>query len=50
MKSVCTLHRIQNRADKKHSPERRKTSFLKEWVENGDLCKSVLNKTMPSHE
>ena len=31
---------------KKHWKTRKKTSFLKETVENADLYKAVLNKTM----
>ena len=34
----------------KESPERRKTSFLKETVENADLRKAVLKKTMTTQE
>ena len=34
----------------KESTERRKTSFLKETVENADLEKAVLNKTMNTQE
>ena len=34
----------------KESPERWKTSFLKETVENADLYKDVLNKTMTTQE
>ena len=34
----------------KESTERRKTSFLKETVENADLYKAVLNKTMNTQE
>ena len=34
----------------KESTERRKTSFLKEIVENADLHKVVLNKTMTTQE
>ena len=34
----------------KESTERRKTSFLKEIVENADLHKAVLNKTMTTQE
>ena len=30
--------------------EKRKTSFLKEQVENTDLYKSLLNKIMTTHE
>ena len=34
----------------KESTEKRKTSFLKETVENADLHKDVLNKTMTTQE
>ena len=34
----------------KESTDRRKTSFLKETVENADLHKAVLNKTMTNQE
>ena len=34
----------------KESTERRKTSFLKETVENENLYKAVLNKTMTTQE
>ena len=34
----------------KESTERRRTSFLKETVENGDLRKAVLKKTMTTQE
>ena len=34
----------------KQSTESRKTSFLKETVENADLHKAVLNKTMTTQE
>ena len=34
----------------KESTDRRKTSFLKETVENADLHKAVLNKTMTTQE
>ena len=34
----------------KESTERRRTSFLKETVENGDLHKAVLKKTMTTQE
>ena len=34
----------------KESAERRKTSFLQETVENADLHKAVLNKTMDTQE
>ena len=34
----------------KESIERRKTSFLKETVENADLYKAVLMKTMTTQE
>ena len=34
----------------KESAERRKTSFLQETVENADLNKAVLNKTMDTQE
>ena len=34
----------------KESTERRKTNFLKETVENADLNKAVLNKTMVTQE
>ena len=34
----------------KESTERRKTSFLKETVENADLEKAVLSKTMTTQE
>ena len=34
----------------KESTERRQTSFLKETVENADLHKAVLNKTMTTQE
>ena len=34
----------------KESTEKRKTSFLKETVENADLHKHVLNKTMTTQE
>ena len=34
----------------KDSAERRKPSFLKETVEDADLHKSVLNKTMTTQE
>ena len=34
----------------KESPERRKTSFLKETVENADLRKAVLKKTITTQE
>ena len=33
----------------KESTGRRKTSFLKETVQNADLHKAVLNKTMTTH-
>ena len=33
----------------KESTERQKTSFLKETVENADLHKAVLKKTMTTH-
>ena len=34
----------------KKSTERRKTSFLKETVENADLHKTILNKTIATQE
>ena len=34
----------------KESTKKRKTSFLKEIVENADLYKAVLNKTMTTQE
>ena len=34
----------------KESTEKRKTSFLKETVENADLHKAVLSKTMTTQE
>ena len=34
----------------KESTERRKTRFVKETVENADLHKAVLNKTMTTQE
>ena len=34
----------------KGSTERRKTSFLNEIVENADLHKAVLNRTMTTQE
>ena len=34
----------------KESTKRRKTGFLKEIVENGDLHKAVLKKTMTTQE
>ena len=34
----------------KESSERRKTSFLKETVENTDLHKALLNETMTTQE
>ena len=34
----------------KESTERRKTSFLKETVENADLHKAALNKIMTTQE
>ena len=34
----------------KESTERRKTSFLKQTVENADLHKAVLNKIMTTQE
>ena len=34
----------------KESTERRKTSFLKERVQNADLHKAVLNKTKTTQE
>ena len=34
----------------KEKTERRKTNFLKETVENADLHKAVLNKTMTTQE
>ena len=34
----------------KESSERRKTSFLKETVENADLHKALLNETMTTQE
>ena len=34
----------------KEITERQKTSFLKETVENADLHKAILNKTMTAQE
>ena len=34
----------------KESTERRKTSFLKETVENADLHKTILSKTIAKQE
>ena len=44
-----TLNSKENR-QKTQSRERRKTSFLKEQVENPDLYKSVLNKIVTMHK
>ena len=34
----------------KESTEKKQTNFLKETVENADLHKAVLNKTMTTHK
>ena len=41
------LHRIQYNAK---TAERQKTSFPKEWLENADLYRPVMNKIMTTHE
>ena len=45
-----TLSSKQNRQKNSEHSERRKTSLLKEQVENADLHKSVLSKVMTTHE
>ena len=43
MKVRSNLHNAE-------SAERQKTSFTKEFVENADLYKPLLNKIMTTHE
>ena len=49
MSTKMTLNSKQNR-QKTQNTERRKTKFLKDYVENADLHISVLNKVITTHE
>ena len=42
--------RTKNRVQSTKNTKRRKTSFLKEYVENKDLYRPVQNKTMTTQE
>ena len=41
---------LKHQINRKENKERRKTSFLKEQLENADLYNSVLNKYMTTRE
>lgn len=51
IKSIkMTLNSKQRTLREHRKVKKTKTSFQKEWEENADLCKPVMNKIMITHE